>query len=112
MRVSTALLSAAAAESPCPSEKCWSFDEATGNCELLSGCAEVSCDANAMRIEFVPEYFGVGKDGKAEFADSYFDNGKYFVNCNIGECGMRADYNEDGDIVFSVEIQDDQKSIE
>ena len=111
MRVSISLLSFAAAESPCPSERCWSFDEASGSCELLPGCAEVSCDANALRIEFVPEYFGVENNGEAEFADSYFDDGKYFTNCNLGECGMRADYNEDGDIVFIVEIQDEQQSI-
>jgi len=111
MRVSIALLSTAAAESFCPSEKCWSYDEATSKCKLLPGCAEVSCDANALRIEFVPEFFGVENNGEVEFADSYFNDGKYYTHCNLGECSMRADYNEEGDIVFTVEIQDEQQSI-
>ena len=53
----------------CPSRKCWSWDFIEEHCveKRSSNCFNLKCNSDQIIIEFVPELFGLDKNGSEPY---------------------------------------------
>jgi hypothetical protein len=62
----------------------------------------LKCSHDSFSLDFGAEFFGVS-DGDVSAFDPIFNtqynNGRFQINCPLGECGMTAEINSDGSIL-------------
>ena len=101
--------------SPCPSDDCWVFDADKGVCSLRPDqqCVSLTCSHDSFNVEFGENFFGVSdvSDFDAKFNVQH-NNGRFQINCALGDCGMTAKTNGDGTVLkYDMQISADASPI-
>ena len=69
-------------------------------------CINMKCAHDSVKLDFDGELFGLS-DGKSDLfnQDAKFSNGRFYMDCSLGECGMEVSTNEDGsELNYDIQI--------
>ena len=91
----------------CPSEECWTYDASTGKCALKQGqtCASLTCSHDSINVEFDGALFGIDNGDTSRFVHTTtYENSKFHLKCELGNCGMTASLNDDGNLVYQMTV--------
>ena len=73
-----------------------------------SDCISLSCAHDSVHLEFDGNFFGVA-DGDVNSFESKFNtkfaDGKFHINCDLGDCGMSVSTNDDGsELTYAIQV--------
>ena len=66
----------------------------------------MKCAHDSVKLDFDGELFGLS-DGESYLfnQDAKFSNGRFYMDCGLGECGMEVSTNEDGsELNYDIQI--------
>ena len=66
----------------------------------------MKCAHDSVKLDFDGELFGLA-DGESDLfnQEAKFSNGRFYMNCGLGECGMEVSTNEDGsELNYDIQI--------